>query len=1441
MSSSNFRCYYCEFEYVHLCQCTEHLKLVHGCLELKYRKRILDEKSGKFVYQSVHHPGIIPDKLQEEDKCLKVVGDKLYIERGHSKRQRIDSSLLEKSSITKDDFINSVTKLLPALYDNLQKEEQVEAIETFLCLVSRGIFPLRNIAYILFLDVVNWYSLDTTTHMRYQPTSMNFWKVGYRLFHGKFLRFMSGEKSMGHLIENPDDKGCIDPSYSCINFAVPSRQNLYRDEEPAQSESFCPGIFQQTIRNISEHMGNNAIKLAVDGKKISRGKGITMGDIDCWGHEGKPSLQEKKAEHDKQVAYLSSMLENLVQSDPNEILQGSYQSHTLLSALQKTVQYIADRQKTLRAVSHALTGTESKILKMAGDNWRKSKFFPLIASLRVNKMDVNQNISDGLQLSKKISILGAEVNGVGNLSSDGNSVILSKQDNYIPIVHPTQDDTRKVKQGSEEWQQLRQKAKVTGSTCNRAVGLSKLKDQAAHYDRVILGKQEQQGFSDREIQAMRYGKEHEIDAVATLCGTILPFYYPHLRYVEEGCMTIGHNGDSNFMVVSPDGSLRTSWGSTPEVMFETKCKSPTGYVKNSYHTIPSYYVPQILSEMAAYSCDELLFTCWSEESTTVFHVQFDEEIWSTIWKELVCMYGTETASRPKRFSPTLGPLREEINRYLERNTELIAEFPSSVKIEGNDGGVSTSTHIETELIARSRQRRIVDKIEEVINATMKWMAVAYHLSRTVATEILVYMISDLDRRYHAEISNSHLIAYAMKGSSMRGDTFRAMMNDAIHACETAGLRVLVTASDGQWHRYGIRDDNDRPLTIIQLQKDHWNATKKQPLPAIKSKLSNICRVTTDEVRVTKEIGKGIVVENSVYTSILNIFSNGDFLLSRAMCNLAENDEQNNKQSQNELASSSVPSTNDDATIDGNVNDDAEECGLDFLCTSNDATFHGVLNAYTNSTELIDIDNTTVVGQDAMQQESTTGSIEEALDIFYRQDTSDVQRPDQLVEQTPSIACNSALDEESCTIGTSRKFELMKTTLAASMLPKHKVWEGMSLQNFADCFSSLKRIENSFTKPELCASLSSVQGEGTQGNITWRKSWKKGKLAETLWGILRGKPPLRNSTRKASPPSLRKLCMRSFEKLRKTELATILATLSWHDELSRWMNSSKYPSGISIAGITDSIVWFSQPNMASGEVRFHFTDACHVLTCLRTKLCTSGIDGLDKNAWKEAALSPDTSLNIALVTDCLDKQSVSIARRVFALDVQKYLEQTGKYNKEAQFCALIRDWFDSIDEPKLAAAERIRRRLALRDWLLEGYTIGNFPPQTQYVKGIPIVTFEALVVHIERSIQIYPFLHNSYNPRTLGSQEVEQFFSTFKDMDPSGSGTPKPDAIPGMLRAAVELDNFRLDPDRYVVKNLCFLSPRQDMFIQYMSYSPTMTYFMYLIYVRWKDKIQCKYM
>ena len=112
------------------------------------------------------------------------------------------------------------------------------------------------------------------------------------------------------------------------------------------------------------------------------------------------------------------------------------------------------------------------------------------------------------------------------------------------------DYSRFVKQRSQTWFKLREMARVTGSTLNKAVGLSAIKEQTAHYSRVVEGKEDtKQSFSADVQKAIDHGVQHEVHGIATLVGKVLPVYLPHTDYYESGCY-VEYSEGKPFLIVS---------------------------------------------------------------------------------------------------------------------------------------------------------------------------------------------------------------------------------------------------------------------------------------------------------------------------------------------------------------------------------------------------------------------------------------------------------------------------------------------------------------------------------------------------------------------------------------------------------------------------------------------------------------------------------------------------------------------------------------------------------------------------------------------------------------------------------------------------------------------------------------------------------------------------
>jgi hypothetical protein len=474
--------------------------------------------------------------------------------------------------------------------------------------------------------------------------------------------------------------------------------------------------------------------------------------------------------------------------------------------------------------------------------------------------------------------------------------------------------------------------------------------------------------------------------------------------------------------------------------------------------------------------------------------------------------------------------------------------------------------------------------------------------------------------------------------------------------------------------------------------------------------------------------------------------------------------------------------------------------------------HDILNKPNSDINLREIENNEQISYDNYSTSDVMGA---AYSLLYGEVQPDSMEHDKITynnhdENQTELIPHSEIQVTECeetnehnidleTNAFLRKCEIVLCKLQSVVNARKTDWQQFSVKTFADmvvqkeiCCSKIQKNELIIVLKELSSLMNT--------DIKIFKSWTKSKLYDSLLSALKTANNMQtnSSTIKQhhnNPDKLTKILSKWLNKVPKETLACVLAHDCYHDRYLNWCSKSAMPN-TDIIQDSKNRSWFSVPsNSCSDAVRFHFDDCCHILTCLRTKICTTGIAGLQQIAWEKAAISESTKLNIAIVKECIDKQSVPFARRMFDYDVEDFMKQN-HYKKEAEFVRLIRDWFEAEDSPGIPATERCCRRLTLRDYLLEDVNFAAFPPATQYMKGIPIVTYEALLVHLERKLQIFQYVpDHKYNVRALGTQEVEQFFSTMSDMDPSGLGTPKPDDIPDIIATAAYLDNVRMSPER----------------------------------------------
>ncbi|VDI45652.1 Hypothetical predicted protein [Mytilus galloprovincialis] len=399
--------------------------------------------------------------------------------------------------------------------------------------------------------------------------------------------------------------------------------------------------------------------------------------------------------------------------------------------------------------------------------------------------------------------------------------------------------------------QSKKTVKVTGSTAHQALGLSGLKKLQEHFEYVFHQK-DRPDFSEDAQKRMKYGTDNEINAIGTLVSKILPIFYPNFSFVEEGCEVVCDK-DETFLIVSPDGSARyfNSENYKPSdavaLAIEIKCPYPNKlYTTPVYYKMPWYYVIQVLSEMYVLNASSLLFLCYSTDSTTVCVANFDEELWNEILAKLKTIYGTEKPVMPKKLPDELKTIKEKIKTYCDNKVQFLAEIPSC---QVNRECKHEHSSVESEKIGRNCHTSCLDSVKpqtkhDVTTLQMTTIEInscldqAYSLERHLASEVLIFLISDLDRIHEREKQHSTPVGFSMKGYSLTSSVMRKMIDDTLQRCYLNGLYTPVVSFDGQWSQLAVRSSNGHPLTILQLQKDVFRESKKMSKSEIVRSIKN---------------------------------------------------------------------------------------------------------------------------------------------------------------------------------------------------------------------------------------------------------------------------------------------------------------------------------------------------------------------------------------------------------------------------------------------------------------------------------------------------------------------------------------------------------------------------------------------------------------------------
>ena len=412
------------------------------------------------------------------------------------------------------DCVQEIDTMLPHVLNEFSEAGiQPEIFKHFCQEVTEKRFPMQNIAFLLWLEVVKWYHQETTSGMRYMDETKKFWKLGWQHFGGRFIRFMSGFKNTTQVVSGENSKGLCRPQSSDVNFVIPSLDVL-RAYQPYQENGKTrnPGTFHDVIDDVAVALNDTSACLSFDGKKLKQGLTNTHGDVDLLGFEEKQTLKDRQNRYECNMKLVKEIITCLEKEPDNKSMKAvSVQLKTCFrDSLLYLINELSMDAQNIRLKQAKKEYAKDKFIERGGKEWRQGHFAFVVSAIKALLYDISCYLKCYKETLESICCHLAYINNAETYFVQGRSVNLDQQKNYKPLVADTDtaesNDTRRVKQRSDEWFKLRKSAVVTGSTIFQALGLDSLKQQREYFDVTICGKEktkvteEVQGYMERKMR-----------------------------------------------------------------------------------------------------------------------------------------------------------------------------------------------------------------------------------------------------------------------------------------------------------------------------------------------------------------------------------------------------------------------------------------------------------------------------------------------------------------------------------------------------------------------------------------------------------------------------------------------------------------------------------------------------------------------------------------------------------------------------------------------------------------------------------------------------------------------------------------------------------------------------------------------------------------------------
>ena len=1111
-----YRCFHCARDGTKFSDIINHITEDHSNEELKLQK--LDGNKVRTVNFK-----IIPDLAREQGRVITINAESetIHLSRANTipkdspfkKVCRYTSTPIETSlgdtecdgeseisetETDKDDStFKELVELLPGVINTLKDGGRLSEYVAFNRLLHEGDFPLDNIAFILFLDVVRWFTLDESTQMRYSDPVKLFWLTGLRLFHGRFLRFMGGPKHTGQIILSETSPGRFSPQSSKVNFVVPSRTLLQNEEIFVQGNE--PGIFPKMIEKLaqSDPDQHQTYKMCVDGKKVNPCSG---GEVNLWNYEDTPTFKDKQIRlaeekvffeesHFHLERHLSAERTSTDDLPESEVVK-------LAEKCRESVSVLSNRIKDLRQRKVKKSLVLQKLLDKCQSDWRSSQYSMVISSIRTSVYQVDNCIEDLLSANDNFCKYARDMTTQCPPDSDSSTITMQTQENYVCLGNSNESPPL-TRQRTDAWFRLRETALVTGSSINKAIGLEGLKKQKEYLQEKV-GLKAPAPVSEDLQRRFDYGTENEVNAVATFITTFLPAFCPELSFYEEGCYIVeGHDGNPH-LIVSPDGSVRNQEKESDVIAgIEIKCPYPgKNFTTPVHYEIPRYYIPQILSEMHCLGVNNLYYMSYSAESMAIHNAEFQLSLWNRISEEITNVNANKS---PKKLSDGLPKLKAEIDEYRKTKVSLIAEVKSrkAILCDHPDADVSRIYHT-TSAASTMVSKKPVD-LSEVYRTYMRCEGLiteCHRLCAIKASEVLVFLVADLDRVYKQELPHAFPVAYGLKGYSMKTEAMRKMIQDVLLCLFMKGLYTPVISYDGQWAKLALQTQHGAPLTLLQLQRNVYNDVKSRSVSVLtrqifeagivkaKDRENFLSQVDCSVNHYTGSITLGLKDSSNIIRPSLSIIS-----LMKTKNKTVNDMKDTNENPQEDLSACDIVVS----SVSPEMLPTLDDKTLSEIQTVNMSTKGMSLNQ-----GLCDIGDAIALFTDEAENTSLGLETEEVSGTEDMEINGEFGIGTQL---STDLSSERSTPHDMNTPAVDGNNQVILAALQVSPATSSK-WSNVTLQEFSTLTEDSARISQRMTKAEIILSLDKLNEDKPEGlKLKWFKSWNKQKLVDLFHAVL----------------------------------------------------------------------------------------------------------------------------------------------------------------------------------------------------------------------------------------------------------------------------------------------------------------------------------------------------